>query len=228
MGCLSVRSRCCPNRVCSKYFLTISCIRTTTYGAHICFQLHFCEWLLHQHTADMLLVHNILWTDEACFTREDAFSVHNSHLWARDNPDAVRERGISSETLSRPPSATRQPDCSTILWFSGNCSAGAAWRCASTCKRLWLQHDVAPPHYGEDVRQSLNMTYPGGGLDVEADCMTSFVAGSNSSGFSPRGGGGHLKEHFYGVLPRSVEDLVARLQAAVTTVDVIVLRPVSR
>jgi hypothetical protein len=38
-------------------------------------------------------LHNILWTDEACLTHEGAFNVHNSHLWARDNPHAILERG---------------------------------------------------------------------------------------------------------------------------------------
>jgi hypothetical protein len=28
-------------------------------------------------------------------------------------------------------------------------------------QRLWFQHDRAPVHYGEDVRQWLNATYPG-------------------------------------------------------------------
>jgi hypothetical protein len=54
--------------------------------------MQFCEWL-HQHAADELFFHNILWTDEACFTREGVFNVHNSQLWARDNPHAMRERG---------------------------------------------------------------------------------------------------------------------------------------
>jgi hypothetical protein len=28
--------------------------------------MQFCEWLWHQHTVDKILLHNILWTDEAC------------------------------------------------------------------------------------------------------------------------------------------------------------------
>jgi hypothetical protein len=35
---------------------------------------------------------------------------------------------------------------------------------------------------------------------------------------------GHLKEQVYAVPPRTIEDLVARLQAAVTTVDANILR----
>jgi hypothetical protein len=37
---------------------------------------------------------------------------------------------------------------------------------------------------------------------------------------------GHLKEQVYGLPPRNTEDLVARLQAAVTTVDANMLRRV--
>jgi hypothetical protein len=54
--------------------------------------MQFCEWLRHQDATDELFLH-ILWTDEACFTREGVFNVHNSHLCARDNPHAIRERG---------------------------------------------------------------------------------------------------------------------------------------
>jgi hypothetical protein len=55
--------------------------------------MQFCEWLQHQHAADELFLHSILWTDEACFTHECVFNIHKSHLWARDNPHAIRERG---------------------------------------------------------------------------------------------------------------------------------------
>jgi hypothetical protein len=33
-------------------------------------RMQFCEWLCHQHTEVELLLHNILWTDEARFTHE--------------------------------------------------------------------------------------------------------------------------------------------------------------
>jgi hypothetical protein len=47
----------------------------------------------HQHTGDELSLHDILWASEACFTSGGAFNVHTSHLWARDNPYVIRERG---------------------------------------------------------------------------------------------------------------------------------------
>jgi hypothetical protein len=45
-------------------------------------QMKFCKWLRHQHTADELFLHTILWTGEACFMHEGMFNIHNSHLWA--------------------------------------------------------------------------------------------------------------------------------------------------
>jgi hypothetical protein len=134
--------------------------------------MQFCEWL-HQHTADELFLHNILWTVESCVTREGVFNVNNSHLLARDNHHAIFEREYevlftlafqleSSGTLSGPLSATWPAKCSTISWFSGNCCTGAAWRYASSCEaKFWFQHHGAPVHYGKYVRQWLDETYPG-------------------------------------------------------------------
>jgi hypothetical protein len=49
------------------------------------------KWLQHEHTADELFLHNILWTDNVCCTREGVFNIHNSHLWAWYNPHAICE-----------------------------------------------------------------------------------------------------------------------------------------
>jgi hypothetical protein len=57
-----------------------------------------------------------------------------------------------------------------------------------------------------------------------ADCMVSSVAGCNFTVFFSLSG--HLKERVYAVCPRTIEDLVARLQAAVTAVDANMLRRV--
>jgi hypothetical protein len=51
------------------------------------------EWLRHEHTAGELFLHNILWKNEACFTCEGVFNVHNSRFRARDNPHAIRKSG---------------------------------------------------------------------------------------------------------------------------------------
>jgi hypothetical protein len=70
-----------PNRGPSKCFLTASWVRTATRGRllfrnHWPLQMQFCELLRHQHEANELILHEILWADEAFFTREDVFNVH--------------------------------------------------------------------------------------------------------------------------------------------------------
>jgi hypothetical protein len=84
-------------------------------------------------------------------------------------------------------------------------------------QRLWFQHDGAPAHYGEDVRPWLNATYPG-----------RWIGRGGPIAWPPRSPDltpmdfslwGQLEEQVYAVPPRTIEDLVARLQAAVTTVD---------
>jgi hypothetical protein len=71
----------------------IKCNHATTRGAHMfadcLLRKQFCEWL-HQSCRRAAL-HNVLWTDEACLTSEGVLNVHNSHLLARDNPHATRE-----------------------------------------------------------------------------------------------------------------------------------------
>ncbi|GFR07867.1 DUF4817 domain-containing protein [Trichonephila clavata] len=52
----------------------------------------FCEWLLQQQTTDNGFIAHILWTDEACFTREGVFNHHNSHTWSQVKSHAVRLR----------------------------------------------------------------------------------------------------------------------------------------
>jgi hypothetical protein len=86
------------NRGASKCFMTISCIYTTTHRVHMFpdnrpQRMPFCEWLWYQHTANEFFLHNILCTDEACFTREGVFSLYSNHLWALDKPQTICQRG---------------------------------------------------------------------------------------------------------------------------------------
>jgi hypothetical protein len=61
------------------------------------------------------------------------------------------------------------------------------------------------------------------GLEVEGYSVASSVTGLQSDGICLSG---HLKENVYTSLPMTIENIVARLQSNVTTVDAIVLRHV--
>jgi hypothetical protein len=94
-----------PNRRFSKTFITIICIRNTSSGPNFCFQTlsstrSFADVYDNQHAGDELFLHNILWTDESCFTFERVFSVRNNNLWAQDNAHAAANLGIKSSSAS--------------------------------------------------------------------------------------------------------------------------------
>ena len=46
----------------------------------------FCHWLLQQHTIDPMFSLQVLFTDEALFTRGDIINAHNMHMWAYEYP----------------------------------------------------------------------------------------------------------------------------------------------
>jgi hypothetical protein len=185
--------------------------------------MQFCEWLGHQHAADELFLHNILWTDEACFTREGVFNVHNSHLWKRDNPHAIRERGyqvrfsvsvwagIVGVTVVGP---YLLPDRLTAQRYHGFLETVLPGLLEdvplAVRQRLWFQHDRAPAHYGENARQWLNATYPGRWIGLGGPIAWP----PQSPDLTPMDFflWGHLMEQVYAVPPKIIEDLVARLQ----------------
>lgn len=60
-------------------------------------RLNFCQWLLHSIEVNPELLQKILWTDEATFTRSGIVNYHNMHMWANENPHAVRPRSFQQE-----------------------------------------------------------------------------------------------------------------------------------
>jgi len=48
----------------------------------MCSQLELCRWI----NSNPHMIRNILFTDEAHFTRDGVNNTNNSHLWDRDNP----------------------------------------------------------------------------------------------------------------------------------------------
>jgi hypothetical protein len=79
---------------------------------------------------------------------------------------------------------------------------------------LWLNHNGTPAHYGEYFRQCLNPTYPGRWIGSRGPIV-----------WLPRSPDltamEHLKEHGYAASPRTIEDLVARLQATVAAANML-------
>ena len=50
--------------------------------ADMCSRLELCRWI----NSNFRMIRNILFTDEAHFTRDEVNNTRNSHLWGRENP----------------------------------------------------------------------------------------------------------------------------------------------
>ena len=55
---------------------------------------NFCEFILIRSEGDDSYLGNIIWTDEAKFTKNGLFNRHNSHYWSDSNPHMFRERNF--------------------------------------------------------------------------------------------------------------------------------------
>jgi hypothetical protein len=124
-----------------------------------------------------------------------------------------------------PPATTCQADCSTILWFSGNCTAGAAWRYTSSFEAkvvvsLWWSFYAL---WGRCLAVVECNLFRKVDWTSRVMFMASLVAGSDLMDIFPVG---TLEGTNYVVPPRTIEYLVTGPQAAVTLVDGNVVRHV--
>ena len=55
---------------------------------------NYCRWFLHRCVDEPNFPRQILFTDEAHFTREGVLNSHNSHMWADENSHAARPNGF--------------------------------------------------------------------------------------------------------------------------------------
>lgn len=130
---------------------------------------NFCNWLLCQVDDNPVFLDEVLWSDEAQFSRDGVVNKHNLHYWANENPRWLREArhqqnwrinvwcGLYNGSIVGPyfyeGTLTAQRYTEEILdivvtEFIDNLPL-------ATVQRLWFQHDGAPPHFGLVVRERL-------------------------------------------------------------------------
>ncbi|EZA54493.1 hypothetical protein X777_05748 [Ooceraea biroi] len=140
-------------------------------------RLVFCRWLLRKCAMDSAFLASILWTDEACFTRDGIVNLHNLHEWAEEQPHALREAhnqrqfsiNVWAEIMGYfllgpyelPPRLTGagylnflQNQLDQLLMDALDDVPLAVRR------RTWFMHDGAPPHFSVDIRQWLDRRFP--------------------------------------------------------------------
>ena len=110
----------------------------------------------------------ILFTDEAYFTRDGVFNMHNNHNWDRINPHIIRPAshqhrfsvnvwaGIVHNNLIGPymlPSLTGHAYTIFLRDFLVELLEDVP---LETRRRMWFQHEGAPAHYYDEAREFLN------------------------------------------------------------------------
>lgn len=143
-------------------------------------RLQFCEELMLRCDENPNFLNNILFSDEATFCLNGTVHRHNCRYWSRENRHWTQEShsqrrgklnvwiGIIGRRLIGP------------YFFEGNITAARYFDFlrfdlmpALTAmfphdhepnvphQDIWFQQDGAPPHFGINVRQYLDVTFPG-------------------------------------------------------------------
>lgn len=57
-------------------------------------RITFCDWVIRCYEQDPRILNQILYTDEAMFTREGIFNTKNNHHWLKENRHSVRQHAF--------------------------------------------------------------------------------------------------------------------------------------
>lgn len=136
-------------------------------------RLLFCRWFLRSCNLQRGFEKLILFTDEACFTRDGVFNSKNTHLWDVENPHepfirAHQQRfavnvwaGIVGEFVIGPYLLPNRLNGENYRTFLDTVLPELLEDLPLNIRhRLWFQHDGAPPHTTREVCAQLNREYP--------------------------------------------------------------------
>lgn len=130
------------------------------------------RWFLEQDIVDPNFLSKVLFTDEATFTRDGIFNSRNSHVWALDNPHEIaichhQHRfsvnvwsGILNNHVIGPyilPIRLTSP--SYLVFLRDILPELLEDIPLANLENVWFQHDGAPAHFGQVVKDHLNIVY---------------------------------------------------------------------
>lgn len=189
-------------------------------------RLDFCNWLLLQEEINDRFLPNVIFTDEARFSRDGTVNTQNMHYWSDTNPFWLRADhhqrqwsvnvwcGLYGQQLIGP------------VFFQGTLTAARYTEMIlknvvepfvddlplAVRRDIWYQHDGATPHYALLSRNWLNNEF--NGQWIGRGGPTSWPA--RSPDLTPLDFylWGHLKSVVYTVPPASLNELEARIRNA--------------
>lgn len=194
------------------------------------FRRRFCRWWLQQNARRNHFAEQILFTDEATFTREGIFNSHNSHVWEVENPHAVTFRsdqhkfainiwaGIVGDHLIGPYLLPPRLTGAVYQQFLQNVLPDLLDDVPLIIRRnMWFQHDGAPAHFSMLARQYLTEHFPnrwiGRGGPVHWPARSPDL---NPLDFFLWG---HIKSLVYETRINTEEELIAKVLAACTQIQ---------
>lgn len=188
-------------------------------------RVNFCQWLLQQTAQDPHFPCKILMTDECCFTRNGIINFHNTHVWADENPHAIRRHnfqhrfsinvwvGVIGDHLIGPYVLPMRLNGEAYLNFlTDQLPLLLEDVDLQTRRALWFMHDGAPAHFSNNVRTFLNQTYP-----------NKWIGRNGPVRWAPRSADlnicdffvwGHMKEQVYRTPVEDEQDLLNRIMIA--------------
>ena len=136
-------------------------------------RLRFSQWFLNKQNEINNFVKNILFTDEASFSRDGIINSHNMHIWQDENPHATVARshqdqfslnvwcGLINDHMIGPHIFPGRLNGDMYVNFLRNDLPLLMDDVPIlSVRNMWFMHDGAPAHYSRNVRQYLHERFP--------------------------------------------------------------------
>ena len=128
----------------------------------------FSQWLLHEDNLNPDFIGKIMFTDEACFTRDGILNLHNVHEWSIENPHGIHFRnhqfgfsinvwsGIVGDCFIGPFRLPHRLNGESYLNFlQNNLKELLEDVPLHVIRNMYFMHDGAPAHFSHIVRNYL-------------------------------------------------------------------------
>jgi hypothetical protein len=196
-------------------------------------RLTFCRWILQKIAQNPQYIAEVLFTDEANFSRNAIMNFHNKHLWCDENPHVIIEThfqyqfslnvwvGIVGDFLIGPVFLPMKLDGASYRRFLEDELPLLLEDVPLMLRnRMWFMHDGAPAHFSLAARQFLNRTFAnrwiGRGAEMPNQPWPPRCPDLNPLDFFLWG---HLKSLIYTAAPiQNQEDLRNRIVAGCETI----------
>lgn len=134
-------------------------------------RVQLCQWLI-QRCRNPHFLNNIIFTDEAKFSRMAILNTHNTHIWAIENPNAISENrhqyqfsinvwaAILGDNIFIRFLPDRLNGENYLHFLTTDLNELLDDVPLNTRNKMWFMQDGAPAHYTIQVREFLNEAYP--------------------------------------------------------------------